>query len=133
MIVDTSQYTEEVPACNERRFFGLKKNGEFLFKDENNKNIPFISLFVSNTKNKPQSESCFIQLSSDNGALKEKEYLLSIANNGFNIELYDLENYNTSSTSYLLYFRKFILTEINVFFKSSYISKTNYYHYFSPL
>ena len=33
MIIDSESY----PVSNERRFFGLKKNGRFYFKDSNNK------------------------------------------------------------------------------------------------
>ena len=73
MIIDTSKYPDnDIPS--ERRFFGLRKNGTFYFKDDNNKETPFKSLFFS-FNNRVQSESCFIQLSSSDKNANKNEYI----------------------------------------------------------
>ena len=98
MIIDTSAYpiVDGDSTYKERRFYGLKKNGRFYFKDDNNKETPFASIFIE--KAKTYSESCFIQLSNSDD---NKEYLLSVSSlSGYYAELYDLEN--LSSTSVLM-------------------------------
>ena len=90
MIIDTSAYpiVDGDSTYKERRFYGLKKNGRFYFKDDNNKETPFASIFIE--KAKTYSESCFIQLSNSDD---NKEYLLSVSSiNSYYAELYDLEN-----------------------------------------
>ena len=122
MIVDTSKYPDDSD-LNERRFFGLRKNGTFFFK-ENNKETPFISLFFT-SKNRKQSESCFIQLSSSDESVNKNEYIFSISIGTSNTEIYDLEGEDSFSGSYLMYLRKFTYSERFSFFKSAYISETN--------
>ena len=95
MIIDTSAYpiVDGDSTYKERRFYGLKKNGRFYFKDDNNKETPFASIFMENAKT--YSESCFIQLSNSDD---NKEYLLSVSSlSGYYAELYDLENLNSTS------------------------------------
>jgi len=123
MIVDTSKYPDNEDS-NERRFFGLRKNGTFYFKDKNNKDTPFLSLFCK-SKNRIQSESSFIQFSSNNETLKEKECIFSISIGAHNTEIYDLEREDSNYGSYLLYLRRYTYSERFSFFKSAYKSETN--------
>ena len=122
MIVDTSAYPEVDTIYKERRFFGLKKNGRFYFKDDNNEETPFASIFID--KFKPYSESCFIQLSNTEN---NKEYLLSISSkSNYYVELYDLEKLDSSIILMDEYIGEIGISERSVLFKSSLKSTINY-------
>ena len=126
MIVDASPSTSEAPECNERRFFGLKKNGRFYFK-ENNKEYPYHSMKATNDMNKNNGALCFIKLTTDdenNG----KEYLFSYSLT--NVEIYDFENDYISSKNYLFYYTRCPKSEI-VIFKSKYILDSKYHYIIS--
>ena len=127
MIIDTSAY----PGNNERRFFGLKKNGRPYFKDENNNETPFYSFFVEGLQNEDQqkveAESHFIQITNQNSNLHGKEYLLSISRLDSYIELYDFENKNMSFIQTNDYFNVSIYSEVGTFIKAnSYQSNENF-------
>ena len=123
MIVDTSKYPDN-DEPNERKFFGLRKNGTFYFKDNNNKETPFLSLFLIN-KNRTQSESCFIQLSSSTEIFNKKEVIFSISIGSTKTEIYDLEGEDSNPGSYILHMLNFSYSERFSFFKSAYKSETN--------
>ena len=62
MIIDSEAYS----ISNERRFFGLKKNGRFYFKDSNNKETAYYSMNVENdNKGRIEGESFLIKISSN--------------------------------------------------------------------
>ena len=122
MIVDTSAYPEVDPIYKERRFFGLKSNGRFYFKDDNNEETPFASIFID--KMKPYSESCFIQLSNTDD---NKEYLLSISSiSNYYAELYDLDKLNSSAVLMNDFLGITGISERSVLFKYSLEDSINY-------
>ena len=95
MIVDTSAF----PVNKERKFFGLKKNGRFFFKDTNGKEIPFISIYADHTKGRIEGESYFIKLTSSDSNINGRELLFGISKNedsnpGYFAELYNLNAKN---------------------------------------
>ena len=100
MIVDSSAF----PGDKKRKFFGLKKNGRFYFKDTNNKGTPFFTLTADHSKGRIEGESHFIKLTSNNNKLHGKELLFGVSKNGdsdsgYYTEIYDLNNKNM--TKYL--------------------------------
>ena len=126
MIVDTSTSSDS-PYKNERRFFGLKKNGRFYFKN----NSPFLSFYETIYNAKISPESCFIQISTDdenNG----KEYLFSMSKSGGSVDIYDFEQESVSSSyQYLFYDSIYVESLVSSIFKSSYISDSKYYYIFA--
>ena len=127
MIIDS----EAFPVSNERRFFGLKKNGRFYFKDSNNKEIAYYSMNVENgNKGRIGGESFFIKLSSNDSNIHGRELLCGISKNY--IELYDLNNknytlYNTTDIYGNIYTNTFSVS------KSSDQSNSSYYYIFGYL
>ena len=84
MIVDSSSY----PETKERRFFGLKKNGQFYFTDSNNHSTPYHSL-KSIFGGRLEGESLFFKLSENNC----QELLMGISKYlSQYLEIYDLKN-----------------------------------------
>ena len=81
-----------------RYFYGLKKDGSYLFQDENNQSVPTKIITVKDGDTqiiRYESVTIFISLKNDNN--DDKEYLLSIGSNKDSfVELYDLENGNVS-------------------------------------
>ena len=97
MIIDSSSN----PSNKERRFYGLRKNGRFYFKNLNNSATPYFSLFINrddreNEFRKFFGESIFIKLGSSNNIKEDgKEYLLSVPKKGnCYSELYFFEEKN---------------------------------------
>ena len=95
MIVDTHNF----PSDNKRLFFGLKKNGEFYFKDSDNKGTPYYLINMAHNTGRLEGESYFIKLSSTNPNINGRELLCGISkltesNLGFFVELYNLESKN---------------------------------------
>lgn len=86
MIIDSTSF----PISNERKFFGLKKNGEFYFTSINNTKTAYYTMTVENDKGRIEGESSFIKLNSDNTNL-QKELILGISKIGDNEEGYYLE------------------------------------------
>ena len=96
MIIDTSSY----PINEERRFFGLKKNGRFYFNQSNNE-TGYYSLTMDHSKGRIEGESYFIKLTSNKTIYNGREFILGISkigNNeiGYYAEIYDLNNKNTT-------------------------------------
>ena len=82
MIFETSKYE----CTSMRMFYGLKKNGRYYFRDEENKETP---LFQLNTKEEEKNK----YESSDNViTLNNKEYIISVGRLESNTEIYDFEN-----------------------------------------
>ena len=91
MIIDTEAY----PVLNERRFFGLKKNGQFYFTS-NNQLTPYLSLHAENNSRRIEGESKFIKLKSSNNKFNGRELLCGISKNtGYYVEFYNLKYKNT--------------------------------------
>ena len=137
MIIDTTAY----PGNNERRFFGLKKNGKPYFYDENNIETPYRSLFVHNLDNENQQklegESNFIILSEQKDN-EIKEYLLSFSILDNYMELYDFDKNEIITEKTTTIFKNDLITSsMNSFFKSKtkIDNKFNYYiayiHYYN--
>ena len=93
MIIDTYSY----PAINGRKFYGLKKNGKYFFKDSNNLETPNLDLTIRDGEDKKriEGESFFI-IFDKNNYTDYKEYLIGISKKGksanCNIEIYDFDN-----------------------------------------
>ena len=96
MILDVESYPDE----NKRRFFGLKKNGQFYFTDSNNISTPFFTMTTSHGSVRLEGESLFIKLTSSNEAFNGKELLcgISIFQDNY-VEIYNLKDKNM--TEYL--------------------------------
>ena len=78
MIIDTEPY----PVSKERRFFGLKKNGQNYFTEPNNR----LSLYAEHTTGRIEGESSFIKFSDINNY----ELIMGIPKNkGYYNEYYD--------------------------------------------
>ena len=95
MIIDSTSY----PTTNERRFFGLKNNGRFYFRDTDNKETGFYSMYASHTFGRIEGESLIIKLKSSNSNFNGRELICGISkNNGsdFYFEIYNLKNKNMS-------------------------------------
>ena len=128
MIIDTTAF----PGNNERRFFGLKKNGRPYFYDKNNIETPYRSLFVSDLENtnqqKIEGESSFIIISNRTDSIIE-EYLLSFSKEDNYVELYDFEDNQIITKKSNKYFGKNIVSNVCSFFKaeSRIDNKYNYY------
>ena len=90
MIIDTNSY----PTNNERKFYGLKKNGKYYFKDSNDTETPYLDL-LGNDLYKVESESIIIKFE-NNDSTSYKEYLMGIskinAPDKGNIEIYNFDN-----------------------------------------
>ena len=69
MIIDTESY----PASKERRFFGLKKNGQFFFTSLNNQLTPYYSLYVDHNSGRIEGESKFTGLTSSDNKFNGRE------------------------------------------------------------
>ena len=99
MIIDSHSY----PSSNERRFFGLKANGNFYFNDSNKKQTPYYSLNINNFNSQKdvriEGESSFINILYKNNV---KELVCGVSklstfkNNDYNnyVELYNLKDKN---------------------------------------
>ena len=90
---------------NERKFYGLKKNGRFYFNNPNYE-LGYFSMNVQNEKPRYEGESFFIKLTSNNNEIHGKELLLGVSKNtggdsGYFTEIYNFE-YN-NYTKYLTY------------------------------
>ena len=120
MIVSTNAYPEFIITYKERRFFGLKKNGRFFFKDSNDNETPFASIYIDSIKK--HSESCFIQLSNTNN---NKEYLLSVSTSLY-AELYDLNELTSTFVKMNDFIGENPISERSAFFKSTINDSTNY-------
>ena len=90
--------TQESNYKGMRYFYGLKKDGSYLFKDENNESVPTKIIIVKNGNEqilRHESVTIFISLKNDDN--DDKQYLLSIGSNKDSVvELYDLENGSVS-------------------------------------
>ena len=140
MIIDVTSK----PKSNERRFFGLKKNGNFYFKDQNDSDTPYLSLFI-NKKDRQDNygrfsgESIFIKLGSDISEKNGNEYLLGVTKSGDsytelyffdeNIVLYDLTSSifgNITSNIFSIY-KLPEDPDSNYHYIFSYIEDSNYF------
>jgi hypothetical protein len=73
MVIDTSAYYGN----NKRRFFGLKKNGKYFFKDSSGLETPYFNMANDrqNSERRIEGESIFIKIGSYNPSTNGKEYL----------------------------------------------------------
>ena len=118
MIIDTTSN----PGNNERKFFGLKKNGRPYFFNENNTATPYRSLFAHGLENENQqkleAESNFVIFSKQNTS-EIKEYLISISKYDDYNELYDFEkNEIIAVKSSKMFKSRQIISSVSSFIKS---------------
>ena len=96
LVILTTKFT----GTGERLFYGLKKNGRFLFKNENSNEYPYLIFNISGEETSDQqkfeSESFFIQLSNSDESIDGNEYYLSMAKADQYTEMFDLENENNN-------------------------------------
>jgi hypothetical protein len=102
-----------------RLFYGLKKDGNFLFKDSDDSETPIniISIKKNNeTSIRYESQNIFVSLYDTND---NNEYLMSVSLYFGNVELYDLES-NAQSfvetkefTGYVIYATSYQLIKLN--------------------
>ena len=90
MIIDTSAF----PDTEERKFYGLKKNGRYYFKDSNNFETPYLDLKVERNEiiGRIEGESVYVKLEGKNG-INDKECIIGISKEadyqGYYVEIYD--------------------------------------------
>ena len=144
MIIDTSS----LPVSSERRFFGLKQNGNFYFKNEDNSETPYYNMTIDHSKGRIEGESYFIKLSSSDSNIHGKELICGISkigqnDRGYYVEIYNLEDknftkYKTSEMLGNIVSDSFIITKApdesdtnNYYYLLSYVeySSNTYYNY----
>ena len=129
MIIDSSSKNN----IDERKFYGLKKNGMFYFNITNYE-LGHFSMNIDNEKPRYEGESFFIKLTSNNSEVHGRELLLGISrntgsDNGFFTEIYNLnENNYTKYKTYDIF--GWLIGEIFTVMKSPYESASNYYYTF---
>ena len=126
MVIQTSKST----GSGDRFFYGLKANGRFFFKDENQKEFPFTLFKIDGEETLNQQrfegESSFIQIL--NSDPSNNEYFMSIAGGNQYTELFDFDNkeYNFIKTEE--FFNETIYSERGTFLKLTQTDE-NIYHY----
>ena len=128
MIIDNSAF----PATSERRFFGLKNNGRFFFKDTNNKETGFYSLYAKDSKGRIEGESSFIKLTSSNNKFHGKELILGVSKNSdqnsdYYVELYNLNDKNMTRYKTINIFGNLISNSFSII--KTLNESNNYYYY----
>ena len=107
LIIDT----ESFPITQERKFFGIKKDGKEYFTDNSgNKNF-HSSIIVNYNDGRIEGESCFIKIKSLISEYNGKEYLLGISKVKelkYNTEIYNLNRKFAHSLSSFFLFNDII-------------------------
>ena len=136
MFLETAIYPN---STNDRIFFGIKKDGNFYFKDENKTEIPNYlittlgSYYGSKDNERVDYQNLFIQLTKTDDAnidtdKYDKEYYLSIGSHLSYIELFDLENKKEiSQLNSDTFLTVKIDSDIFSFFKQTNLTDKNYY------
>ena len=104
MIIDTESQVESSMALNERKFFGIKKNGKEYFTDKTGEKSYYSSIVTKNSYGRNYGQSCFIKVESDISDYKGKEFVLgiSVLKDNQEVEIYNLDSgyyYNFSTKS----------------------------------
>ena len=126
MVIQTSKST----GSGDRFFYGLKGNGRFFFKDENQKEFPFLFFSISGeetlNQQRYEGESSFIQISNTNSS--NNVFFISIAKGDQYTELFDFNNneYNFIKTEE--FYKEKIYSDRGTFLKLTQIDE-NIYHY----
>ena len=103
--IDSDEYnnivvqTSKSEKSGDRYFYGLQKNGRYLFKDDNQNDSPYLIITKDKIGNSErfEGESLFIKLCKKNGLSSDtNNYFLSIAKGGQNAELFDFKNKDCS-------------------------------------
>ena len=103
-IIQISNYN----GTNERIFYGLKNNGRYLFKANNQEIFPYMKFDIigeeTEYEKKFDGESAFIQLSNSDSSNNEEECFINIGKGDQYTELFDFEEkeYNYIKTEELL-------------------------------
>ena len=106
-----------------RMFYGLKKNGRYYFRDEENRETPLLQLDIKEEE-KIKYES-FINLI----ILNNKEYIISVGKLDSNTEIYDFETKNIYSKNSVNIFEYSCYNMRGNFIKLNYNNNKNYYFY----
>ena len=132
MIIDITSN----PSTNERRFFGLKKNGKYYFKDQNDSDTPYFNLFINKTDREDnygrfRGESLFIKIGSEESEKNGNEYLLGVTKSGDSYT--ELYFFNESKVLYNLTSSIFGNITSNIFsiYKLPEDPNSNYHYIFS--
>ena len=104
MIIDTESQVESSMALNERKFFGIKKNGKEYFTDKTGEKSYYSTIVTKNSYGRNYGQSCFIKVESDISDYKGKEFVLgiSVLKDNQEVEIYNLDSgyyYNFSTKS----------------------------------
>ena len=106
MFIDSSAY----PISKERKFFGLKYNGEFYFNSTNNKKTAYYSLTMNHERGRIEGESFLVKLTSSNSNFHGKELIYGISkcstNSGDSLEVYNLDSKNSTNYTTSNFFGK---------------------------
>ena len=110
MVIDIESY----PLENNRKFYGIKKNGREFFTDSNGIKTYFHSMELYLT-GRVEGESCFIKVQSTDSKIFGKELLFGVSKSESNT--YKIEIYNLSDSSVINYMTNNYFDELitNVF------------------
>ena len=127
MIIDSSTY----PVSKERRFFGLRNNGSYYFKESNINELGYYSISASHSSGRLEGESCIIQLTSSNSKFNGRELLCGISKSygttEYYFEIYNLESKNMSAYKNSAFFTG-IMTDTFTFIKLPDESNSNFHY-----
>ena len=108
MIIDISSF----PISKERRFFGLKYNGQFYFNSASNQKTAHYSLTMNHARGRIEGESFLVKLTSSNSKFHGKELIYGISkyasDSGNCVEVYNLDNKNSTKYTSSDFFGKII-------------------------
>ena len=93
MIAVSAYYHKK--GSNKRQFYGLKKNGRYYFKNNDNNETSFYSFEVNDANGKEiirYEAEVFVTKVNTKGEENGKEYMVSIGRTDSGAELYDFEN-----------------------------------------
>ena len=122
LIIQVSEYSN----YGERLFYGLKNNGRYLFKDENQKEYPISKFNIEGEVDLYQKnfggESSFIKISNDN------EFFINIAKEDQNTEIFNFDNNEYNSTKTKDFLEHNYYSDRGTFSFLSKDSNENYYY-----
>ena len=117
MFIDISSF----PISKERRFFGLKYNGQFYFNSASNQKTAHYSLTMNHARGRIEGESFLVKLTSSNSKFHGKELIYGISkyasDSGNCVEVYNLDNKNSTKYTTSNVFGK-IISDSFSFFKA---------------
>ena len=125
----------KAPGSGDRLFYGLKSNGRFLFKDENNEEYPYKHYLISGQETRDQlkhdGESLFIKLyNENNNNVNGNEYYICMGKADQYIELFNFnENSCNNFMQSKLLFDKEIFSHRGTFIRLTKQGSSSLYYY----